>query len=125
MGDKREEKYMWWIALKYLTTAGVVVLVSEVAKQSDRLGAFIASLPLVTVLVLIWMYLENQSVEKISNHAFYTFWYVLPSLPMFLIFPALLKTYAFWPSLIISLLITAALFLICTLIVKWFGIELI
>tara|TARA_B100001250_G_scaffold412752_1_gene444819 strand:- start:1226 stop:1576 length:351 start_codon:yes stop_codon:yes gene_type:complete len=116
---------MWWIALKYLTTAGVVVLVSEVAKQSDRLGAFIASLPLVTVLVLIWMYLENQSVEKISNHAFYTFWYVLPSLPMFLIFPALLKTYAFWPSLIISLLITAALFLICTLIVKWFGIELI
>jgi len=125
LGDKREEKYMWWIALKYLTTAGVVVLVSEVAKQSDRLGAFIASLPLVTVLVLIWMYLENQSVEKISNHAFYTFWYVLPSLPMFLIFPALLKTYAFWPSLIISLLITAALFLICTLIVKWFGIELI
>ena len=115
---------MWWIAFKYLVTAGVVVLVSEVAKHSDRLGAFIASLPLVTVLVLMWMYIENQPVDKISNHAFYTFWYVLPSLPMFLVFPVLLKTYPFWPSLAISLLITAALFLICALVVKWFGIEL-
>ena len=117
---------MWWIIFKYLTTAGVVVAVSEIAKHSDRLGAFIASLPLVTVMVLMWMFIEGQSQEKISNHAFYTFWYVLPSLPMFLIFPILLKNFAFWPSLIISLLITAVLFLLCVVVVvvRWFGAEL-
>ena len=115
---------MGWLVFKYLTTAGVVVVVSETAKHSDRLGAFIASLPLVTVLVLVWMFFENQAAEKISNHAFYTFWYVLPSLPMFLIFPILFKSFAFWPSLIISILITVTLFLLCAAVVRWFGIEL-
>ncbi|MFZ9256502.1 MAG: DUF3147 family protein, partial [Burkholderiaceae bacterium] len=51
---------MAWIITKYLISAGVVVLVSEVAKRSDKLGGFIAALPLVTVLALIWLYLENQ-----------------------------------------------------------------
>ena len=116
---------MFWIAFKYMVTAGVVVLVSEIARHSDRLGAFLASLPLVTVLVLIWMYIDNQSIDKISNHAFYTFWYVLPSLPMFLIFPVLLKSYAFWPSMAMSLLITVALFLVLALAVRWLGIDLL
>ena len=115
---------MWWIIFKYLTTAGVVVVVSEIAKHSDRLGAFIASLPLITVMILIWMFVENQSTEKISNHAFYTFWYVLPSLPMFLIFPILLKSFTFWPSLLISVLVTAVLFLLCAIAVRLFGVEL-
>ena len=56
---QREEVAMWWIIFKYLTTAGVVVAVSEIAKHSDRLGAFIASLPLVTVMVLMWMFIEG------------------------------------------------------------------
>jgi hypothetical protein len=78
---------MAWILTKYLVTAAVVVVVSEVAKRSDKLGAFIASLPLVTVMALIWLYFERQPEEKLANHAFYTFWYVIPTLPMFLVFP--------------------------------------
>lgn len=115
---------MWWIIFKYLTAAGVVVVVSEIAKHSDRLGAFIASLPLITVMVLMWMFVENQSTEKISNHAFYTFWYVLPSLPLLLIFPILLKSFTFWPLLLISVSVTAVLFLLCAILVRWFGVEL-
>lgn len=49
---------MYWIISKYMITAAVVVLVSEIAKRSDRLGGFIASLPLVTLLALIWLYVE-------------------------------------------------------------------
>ena len=75
---------MYWIITKYLITAAVVVAVSEVAKRSDRLGALIASLPLVTLLALTWLYIEKQPAEKIANHAWYTFWYVVPTLPMFL-----------------------------------------
>jgi len=48
-------------------------VVSEVAKHSDRLGAMIAALPIVTILTLIWLYAEGQPASKISNHAFYTF----------------------------------------------------
>lgn len=60
---------MNWLITKYLLTAGVVVLVSELARRSDRLGAFVAALPLVTVLVLIWLHLEHAPQAKIANHA--------------------------------------------------------
>ena len=70
---------MAWIITKYLLTAGMVVLISEVATRSDRLGGFIAALPLMTLLTLVWLYVENQPEEKIANHAYYTFWYVIPT----------------------------------------------
>ena len=70
---------MYWIITKFLLTAAVVVAVSEVAKRCDRLGALVAALPMVTILALIWMYLEGQSAEKLNNHAWYTFWYVVPN----------------------------------------------
>lgn len=74
---------MYWIVTKYLITAAIVVFISEVAKRSDKAGALIAALPTVTILALIWMYLEGQGNEKLTNHAYYTFWYVLPTLPCF------------------------------------------
>ena len=116
---------MNWIIFKYLLTAGVVVLISEVAKRSDRLGGLIAALPLVTVLALIWLYVENQSSEKISNHAYYTFWYVLPTLPMFLIFPYPLKKFGFWVTLSLSMVITLIIFYIFAKVMKSFGVDLL
>ena len=113
-----------FLLIKYATTAAIVVAVSEFAKRSDRLGALIASLPMVTVLTLIWLYLEKQSEEKLANHAYYTFWYVLPTLPMFLIFPLLLPRIGFWYSLISSGLITLVLFYVFSFVLKRFGISL-
>lgn len=116
---------MFWIITKYLVTAAVVVLISEVAKRSDKLGGLIAALPMVTILALIWLYVENQSTEKIANHAWYTFWYVVPTLPMFLAFPWLLPRIGFWLTLAISVVITVVCFALFALLVKRFGIELI
>jgi len=76
-----------WIITKHLLTAAMDVLISEVAKRSDRLGGFIAALTVMTLLTLFWLYIENQGEEKIANHAYYTFWYVIPTLPMLLFFP--------------------------------------
>jgi hypothetical protein len=101
---------MHYLIIKYFITAGLVVLVSELAKRSDKLGGLIAALPLVTVLALIWLYMEGQPTSKIANHAYYTFWYVLPTLPMFLIFPYLLSKWGFVLSLLASVLITALVF---------------
>lgn len=116
---------MAWIIKKYLLTAGIVILVSELAKRSDMLGCLVAVLSLVTVLTLVWLYLENQSMEKISNHAWYTFLYVLPTLPMFIAFPLLLPKLGFWPTLISSILITMASFGVFTILLRRFGIELL
>jgi uncharacterized membrane protein (GlpM family) len=116
---------MGWLVTKYLITAAVVVLVSEVAKRSDRLGGLLAALPLVTVLALIWLYVERQPQVKIANHAWYTFWYVVPTLPMFLAFPVLLPRLGFWPTLLACVAITLVCFWLFALLVRRFGIELL
>lgn len=116
---------MAWIITKYFLTAGVVVLVSELARRSDKLGGFVAALPMVTVLALIWLYVEHQPAEKIANHAWYTFWYVIPTLPMFLAFPLLLPRIGFWPALAACVAITVACFWLFALAVRRFGIELL
>jgi len=116
---------MTWLITKYLLTAGMVVFISEVAKRSDRLGGFIAALPLMTLLTLVWLYVENQQEEKIANHAYYTFWYVIPTLPMFLLFPFLLPKLGFWLTLVASTLVTIICFGLFALVMKGFGIDLL
>jgi hypothetical protein len=113
------------IIIKFITTAAIIVLISEVAKFSDKLGALIASLPLITFISLFWLFYENQSNEKIANHAYYTFWYVLPTLPMFLFFPWIIKYVGFWPSILLSIILTIIIFLIYAFFLKRFNIHLI
>ena len=116
---------MAFIISKYLITAFIIVFVSEIAKRSDKLGALISSLPLVTILVLMWLYIENQPINKIANHAYYTFWYVIPTLPMFLIIPYLLsQNYSFSLSLGISITITFFCFILTAYCAKYFGVNL-
>ncbi|MGL4316528.1 MAG: DUF3147 family protein [Pseudomonas sp.] len=116
---------MHYLIVKYLITAGVVVLVSELAKRSDKLGGFVAALPLVTLLTLVWLYIEKQPSIKIENHAWYTFWYVLPTLPMFLVFPVLFPRIGFWPTLLACIVITVTCFGVLAQIVRHYGIELL
>lgn len=114
-----------WIITKYALTAGVVIIVSEAAKRSDKLGGLVAALPLVTILTLIWLYVEKQPAEKIANHAWYTFWYVLPTLPMFLAFPYLLPRLGFWVTLGTCITLTVVLFGLFAALVSRFGINLL
>ncbi|WP_374498444.1 DUF3147 family protein [Vogesella indigofera] len=116
---------MAYLAFKYLVSAAMVVLVSELAKRSDKLGALLASLPLVTVLTLIWLHLERQPEAKVANHAWYTFWYVLPTLPMFLAFPWLQARLGFWLALGASVLLTMLLFAAFAWLLRLAGIQLL
>jgi len=116
---------MAWIITKYLITAGLVVFISEMAKRSDKLGGFIAALPLITLLTLIWLYVEKQPEEKIANHAYYTFWYVIPTLPMFLLFPYLLPKLGFWVTMGASVVVTIICFGLFALFMKGIGVELL
>ncbi|EMK02108.1 MULTISPECIES: DUF3147 family protein [unclassified Leptospira] len=116
---------MLYLIFKYAVTSALVVLISEIARRNDRLGALIASLPLVTILTLLWLQFEKTEPEKISNHAYYTFWFVIPTLPMFLVFPKLHSTFGFWSALGSSLVLTVLLFISFNYVLEKFGIKLI
>ena len=113
------------IIIKFIVTAAIIVLISEIAKHFDRVAALIASLPLVTLITLFWLYYENQPDEKLANHAYYTFWYVIPTLPMFSFFPWGIKVFGFWITFILSIFLTIIIFLIYAMILKKLGIDLI
>lgn len=114
------------IIAKYAVTAFVIVLVSELAKRSDKLGALISSLPFITIMAMIWLYIEKQESSKIGNHAYFTFWYVVPTLPMFLVMPWLLnRGINFWLSLLICILVTFGCFILTGLICRRFGVNLL
>lgn len=114
-----------YLLTKYLITAGLILVISEAAKLNDKLGSLIAALPLVTVFTLIWLNYEQQPVAKISNHAYYTFWYAIPTLPMFLLMPYFLTRYSFWLGLLLSLAISIGIFGVYAMVLKHFGIHLI
>lgn len=110
---------------KLFFTAIIIVIISEIAKHYDRLAALVASLPLVTLITLFWLYYENQPEDKIANHAYYTFWYVIPTLPMFIFFPWAIKVFGFWITFILSIFLTIIIFFLYATILKKFGINLI
>jgi hypothetical protein len=116
---------MAWIILKSLISGILVTLVSEAGKRNAALGAMVASLPLVSVLGMIWLWQETRDVTRLADHAEATFWFVLPSLPMFLIIPALLRRgIPFWPSLVAGCLVTIGLYVLIIVIAPRLGIRL-
>ena len=114
-----------YFVFKYALTSAIVVAVSEVAKRSDRLGGLLAALPTVTVLTLIWLQLEGQSKVLIANHAWYTLWYVIPTLPMFLTFPYCFDRFGFWGAMGVSCIATMIIFLVFGFALSFCGIHLL
>lgn len=98
------------LVVKWLLSGAVVAAASELAKRWGRLGGLVAALPLVTLLSLAWMRLERQDPARIADHARYTFWYVVPTLPTFLVFPRLLPRLDFWGALAASVVGALAFF---------------
>ncbi len=114
-----------FLVLKAVISAILIVAASEFAKRYPGFGALIASLPLVSVLRMIWLWRDKPDVENMAAHAGATFWYVLPSLPMFLVIPALLRRgFGFWPSLLAGCVLTIVLYGAMTIIAPRLGVRL-
>jgi hypothetical protein len=115
---------MGFYIFKLILTASLIVCISEIAKLSDKLGGLIAALPLTTLLVISWMYIDGVPDQKISNHMIYTFFFVLPTLPMFLFFPFLLKKIGFWLTVGLCIVLTSLLLTIMNQLLKRFDMVL-
>lgn len=116
---------MFYLAVKALLSGVIIMAVSEIAKRSPGFGALIASLPLISVLAIIWLWRDTSDVERIASHAEATFWYVLPTLPMFLALPYMLRQgVGFWPALAAACLLTIVLYLAAAWLAARFGVNL-
>ncbi|MDZ4109263.1 MAG: DUF3147 family protein [Brevundimonas sp.] len=116
---------MLYLVVKALLSGVIIALVSEIAKRSPGFAALVASLPLVSVLGMIWLWRDTADPERMAAHAGSTFWYVLPSLPMFLLIPLLLKRgVAFYPALAAGCALTVVLYLAMIRAAPKFGLTL-
>jgi hypothetical protein len=92
-----------YFVIKVLLSALVVAAVSEIAKRSSTLGALLASLPLTTLLAMIWLYQETKDVSRVAELSGEIFWLVLPSLLLFIALPVLIRRgVSFYPALLLS-----------------------
>jgi hypothetical protein len=116
---------MLYLAIKALISGIIIALVSEIAKRSPTAGALVASLPLVSILGMIWLWRDTHDATRMAAHAGATFWYVIPSLPMFLLLPYLLRHgFGFWAALAAGCLLTIMLYLLMIWIGPRFGLRL-
>lgn len=116
---------MGYLVLKAIISGVIVAAVSEIAKRSPAFGALVVSLPLVSILAMIWLWRDTADPERIASHAQATFWFVLPSLPMFLVLPILLRMgTGFWAGLAASSALTVGLYLLMVALLPRLGIHL-
>jgi hypothetical protein len=116
---------MTYLIIKAALSGIIVMIVSEVARRSPGLGGLLASLPLVSVLGIMWLWRDTSDVERIASHAEATFWFVLPSLPMFLAFPAMLRHgLGFWLALALSCALTMVLYLVTMWVLPRIGMTI-
>jgi hypothetical protein len=115
---------MFYLILKAFLSGIIIAAVSEIAKRSPAFGALVASLPLVSVLAIMWLWRDTGDTVRIANHAEATFWYVLPSMPMFLAFPFMLRHgVEFWLALAGACALTVILYFLTVVVAARFGIT--
>ena len=116
---------MLWLAIKALISGIIVAVVSEIAKRYPGFGGLIASLPLVSVLGMLWLWQAKPDAANMAAHAEGTFWFVLPSLPMFLAIPAMLRAgFNFYVALALGCALTIVLYLGMIALAPRLGIRL-
>ena len=116
---------MWYYIIKVLVSAVLIIAISEIGKRSSLWGGILASIPIVSVLAFIWLYIDTKSVEKISQLSYSVSWLVIPSLSLFLILPVFLKLkWDFFPALLVSIVVMIVFYYLMIFILGKFGIKI-
>jgi hypothetical protein len=116
---------MFGLITKAILSGILIVAIAEIGKRLPTAGALIASLPLISVLGMMLLWHTRPDPENMATHAEATFWYVLPSLPMFLLIPAMLRSgINFWVCLLAGCVLTVVLYLLMMQLGPRFGLKL-
>ena len=102
---------MLYLLVKAAVSGLLIALISEVARRSPGWGGLLASLPLTSLIAMLWLWRDTGDEQRIAELSTGAFWFVLPSLPLFLIIPWLLRAgWSFWPSVLAACAVTLALY---------------
>ena len=116
---------MSYTIIKVIITSLLIVAVSELSKRSSLFGALLASLPLISVLAILWLYIDTKDVGKVADLASSVFWLVIPSLVFFISLAILLKKeFNFYLSMGLSASVTAGCYFIMIALLTRYGIKL-
>ena len=116
---------MLYLIVKAVISGLLIAIASEVARRYPGWGALIVSLPLVSILAMLWLWRDTHDPVRMAAHVEATFWFVLPSMPMFLLIPLMLRQgFSFWASLVVGCAVTIGLYLSMTWIGPRFGLRL-
>ena len=116
---------MAYLLLKALLSGAIVAAVSEIARRFPGWGGLVASLPLVSLLAMTWLYLDTRDTAKVADLASSTFWFFLPSMPMFVIIPWLLRSGWSWgATMSVAIGVTLALYALMFWAVPRMGVKL-
>lgn len=110
---------------KIIITTVLIVVISEISKRSTLVGGILASIPIISVLAIVWLYIDTKNSEIVSKLALSIFWLVIPSLALFITLPIFLKKgWNFYLSIGISIAITIACYYGIIMVLGKFGIKL-
>lgn len=116
---------MGYYIAKIIITTLLIVLISEISKRSTLIGSILASIPLMSVLAMTWLYVDTGDNGKVIELSTSIFWLVIPSLTLFVSLPLLIKKgFGFYPSMAISIVSTIIAYYLMILILEKFGIRL-
>jgi hypothetical protein len=116
---------MLYYAVKLVLSALIIVAVSELAKRQPTWGGLLASLPLLSLLAIVWLYADTHDTRQVSELSMSIFWLVLPSLVFFIALPLLLRQGAgFTLSLLVATAGTMAAYALMLMGLKHFGVKL-
>lgn len=116
---------MVYYLIKIAVTTVLIVAISEIAKRSSFAGALLASIPLISVLAMFWLYIDTRDITKVSALASSIFWLVLPSLALFVTLPLLLKQgLHFYLSIGLSIGLTVGCYWLMITVLNYYGIKL-
>lgn len=108
-----------------LLSGAIIALIALIGRKAPAAAALVASLPLISILGMVWLWRDTGDNALLANHAEATFWYVLPSLPMFLLIPWMLRSgYSFWLALGAGFVMTFLLYFATIGIAARFGVRL-
>ena len=114
---------MIYYATKIVITTILIVAISEIAKRSSFDGAVLAFILLVSVLAIVWLYIDTKDVENVSDRATSVFWLVLPL--FFITLPALLKLgLHFYFSISLSIGFTVVAYMLMVVALNHYGVKL-
>ncbi len=115
---------MIYYVSKIAITTIMIVLISEISKRNTFAGSLLASVPLVSVLAMLWLYVDTKDVAKLSEFSTSVFWLVLPSLVLFIALPLLLKQgLNFYFSMSLSIVFTICAYGLMIAILNYYGLK--